>query len=193
MSFIKHVKDPAPLAEVGGSSRIDSLNNVFMLRAEPHEEFDAYNMSFHPGVRLLTLYFLCAADLRVWQRGFEVIAWQSSADDFAGMHVNFDHIVNPDLMPAPFVPVFFRLLLLSLPSISELFEHQMWLALMRKFRGAGEEYFDEDDALDDGQGLSTRPEIWTQGQGKARFEMLFAHRLQGHAAAQEAAAAAALA
>ena len=50
-----HITDPAPVNEVGGRTRIDSIQNVLLLRADLHNAWDNYKFAVNPDVRLLSI------------------------------------------------------------------------------------------------------------------------------------------
>ena len=46
------ITDPAPLGEVGGSTKIDSIQNVIHLRSDLRDAWDSYKIAVNPDVCL---------------------------------------------------------------------------------------------------------------------------------------------
>ena len=44
------ITDPAPLIEVGGPTKIDSIQNVILLRSDLHDAWDSYRIAVNPDV-----------------------------------------------------------------------------------------------------------------------------------------------
>lgn len=54
--YPSRITDPAPLAEVGGVTKIDSIQNVMLLRGDLHDAWDNYKFSVNPDVRIFLIY-----------------------------------------------------------------------------------------------------------------------------------------
>jgi hypothetical protein len=48
--FPSLITDPAPLNEVGGAKKIDSIQNVLLLRSDLHDAWDNYKFAVNPDV-----------------------------------------------------------------------------------------------------------------------------------------------
>jgi len=79
--YPSRITDPAPLAALGGSTKIDSIQNVIFLRGDLHDAWDNYDFAVDP------------------DRGYAVIPFVPGFDDIAGNVLKLDHIVDPDLRP----------------------------------------------------------------------------------------------
>jgi len=75
------ITDSAPLEVVGGSSKIDSLQNVLLLRSDLHNAWDNHSIAVNPS------------------RGYVVIPLLGGYDDVAGKVLKLDHILDADLRP----------------------------------------------------------------------------------------------
>lgn len=49
--FPSLITDPAPLSQVGGATKIDSIQNVILLRSDLHDAWDGYRFAVNPDVR----------------------------------------------------------------------------------------------------------------------------------------------
>ena len=54
--YPSRITDPAPLAHVGGPSKIDSIQNVILLRSDLHDAWDSYRFGVNPDVRFYALF-----------------------------------------------------------------------------------------------------------------------------------------
>jgi hypothetical protein len=45
------ITDPAPILALGGLSKIDSIQNVILLRSDLHDSWDNYEFAVNPDVR----------------------------------------------------------------------------------------------------------------------------------------------
>lgn len=79
--FPSRITDPAPLAEVGGPAKIDSIQNVLLLRSDLRDAWDSYEFGVNP------------------DRGYVVTPFVAGYDDIAGKVLKLDHIQDPDLRP----------------------------------------------------------------------------------------------
>ena len=50
------ITDPAPLLSLGGSSKIDSVQNVILIRADLQRGWDSYSLSVNPDVCISNFY-----------------------------------------------------------------------------------------------------------------------------------------
>ncbi|GBE89982.1 hypothetical protein SCP_1800040 [Sparassis crispa] len=79
--FPGYITDPAPPSQVGGPTKIDSIQNIILLRGDLHDAWDNYMFGVNPDA------------------GYIVIPFVSGYDDIAGKVLKLDHIVDPDLRP----------------------------------------------------------------------------------------------
>jgi len=79
--YPSRITDPAPLAALGGSTKIDSIQNVILLRGDLHDAWDNYDFAVNP------------------DRGYAVIPFIPGFDDIAGNVLKLDHIADPNLRP----------------------------------------------------------------------------------------------
>jgi len=79
--FPSRITDPAPAVEVGGPTKIDSIQNVMLLRSDLHDAWDNYKIGVNP------------------DRGYIVIPFVAGYDDIAGKVLKLDHIEDPNLRP----------------------------------------------------------------------------------------------
>ncbi|KAI0246009.1 hypothetical protein BJV78DRAFT_1258519 [Lactifluus subvellereus] len=79
--WIRRITDPAPLAALGGSTKIHSIQNVIPLRGDLHDAWDNYDFAVNP------------------ERGHTVIPFVPDFDDIAGNVLKLDHIADPNLRP----------------------------------------------------------------------------------------------
>jgi HNH endonuclease len=49
------ITDPGPASAIGGHSKIDSVQNVFMLQSDMHDLWDNYEFGINPDVSALIL------------------------------------------------------------------------------------------------------------------------------------------
>ncbi|KAF8555254.1 hypothetical protein OG21DRAFT_1507936 [Imleria badia] len=73
--------DPATLPELGWPTKIDSIQNVILLRSDLDDAWDNYKFSVHP------------------DRGHVVIPFIPSYDHIAGKVLKLDHIADHNLRP----------------------------------------------------------------------------------------------
>jgi hypothetical protein len=48
--YPNRITDPAPVAELGGLTKIDSIQNVILLRGDLHDAWDNYKFAVNPDV-----------------------------------------------------------------------------------------------------------------------------------------------
>jgi len=75
------ITDPAPNNEMGGSKKIDSIQNMLLLRSDLHDAWDNYKFAVNP------------------DRGHVVIPFTGGYSDIAGKVLKLDHINNPNHRP----------------------------------------------------------------------------------------------
>jgi len=79
--FPSRITDPAPLSDLGGPTKIDSIQNVILLRSDLHDAWDNYKFGVNP------------------DRGYIVIPFVPGYDDIAGNVLKLDHITDYNLRP----------------------------------------------------------------------------------------------
>jgi len=169
-SYPSLITDSAPLEVVGGSSKIDSLQNVLLLRSDLHNAWDSYCIAVNPSVCIFPRVgiYVTSSGTEFLQRGHVVIPLLPGYDDVAGKVLKLDHILDADLRP-----------------LDELFRDHFLQAVLKHMKGIGEPYWDHEDALGDGWMDLSRHDIWGGELGKAHLEFEMAHRLHGLRVAQE--------
>ncbi|KAF8723794.1 hypothetical protein AX14_009187 [Amanita brunnescens Koide BX004] len=75
------ITDSAPLLDLGGSTKIDSIQNAIFLRGDLHNAWDSYMFAVHP------------------DRGHVVIPFVPGLETIAGKVLKLDHITDPNLRP----------------------------------------------------------------------------------------------
>ncbi|OBZ79901.1 hypothetical protein A0H81_01457 [Grifola frondosa] len=75
------ITDTAPIADVGGAIKIDSIQNTLLLRSDLHDAWDSYRFGVN-------------ADA-----GYIVIPFVAGYDDIAGKILKLDHITDPTIRP----------------------------------------------------------------------------------------------
>jgi len=75
------ITDPAPLNELGGPTKIDSVQNMILLRSDLHDAWDSYKLAVNP------------------DRGYQVVPFVAGYDDIAGRTLKLDHITDTKLRP----------------------------------------------------------------------------------------------
>ncbi|KIJ13060.1 hypothetical protein PAXINDRAFT_117504 [Paxillus involutus ATCC 200175] len=79
--FPSRITDPAPLGQQGGPTKIDSIQNVLLLRGDLHDAWDNYKIAVNP------------------DEGYIVIAFVPGYEDIVGRTLMLDHIADPNLRP----------------------------------------------------------------------------------------------
>ncbi|KAH9164219.1 hypothetical protein EDB89DRAFT_2078143 [Lactarius sanguifluus] len=79
--YPSRIMDPATLPELGGPTKIDSIQNVILLRSDLHDAWDNYKFSVNPDC------------------GHVVIPFVPGYDDIAGKILKLDHITDNNLRP----------------------------------------------------------------------------------------------
>ncbi|KAF8219826.1 hypothetical protein L208DRAFT_1545762 [Tricholoma matsutake] len=75
------ITDPAPASVVGGHSKIDSVQNVFMLRSDVHDSWDNYEFGVNP------------------DDNYRITAFINGLDDVHGLVLHLDHIADLTIRP----------------------------------------------------------------------------------------------
>jgi len=75
------ITDPAPILALGGPSKIDSIQNVILLRSDLHDAWDNYEFAVNP------------------DDNYKVTAFIDQHDDVHGLTLQLDHIADPRLRP----------------------------------------------------------------------------------------------
>ncbi|KAK2462866.1 hypothetical protein APHAL10511_005064 [Amanita phalloides] len=79
--YPSRITDPAPPEDVGGPTKIDSIQNIILLRSDLHDAWDNYKISVNP------------------DRQYAVFAFAPGYDDIAGKVLKLDHIQDLNLRP----------------------------------------------------------------------------------------------
>ncbi|KAF8119575.1 hypothetical protein EV363DRAFT_1381539 [Boletus edulis] len=79
--YPSRITDPATLPELGGPTKIDSIQNVMLLRSDLHDAWANYKFAVNP------------------DRGHVVIPFVPGYDDIAGKVLKLDHIIDHNLRP----------------------------------------------------------------------------------------------
>jgi hypothetical protein len=71
------ITDPATLAELGGPTKIDSIQNVILLRSDLHDAWDNYKIAVNPDVCIFiyTKYYLSQFILTARTCSHSVCCW----------------------------------------------------------------------------------------------------------------------
>ena len=85
--YPSRITDPATLPELGGPTKIDSIQNVVLLRSDLHDAWDSYKFAVNPDVCsffIYTQYQFSSSVLTAWACGHPVrsrlrrYCWKSS-------------------------------------------------------------------------------------------------------------------
>ncbi|KAH8993536.1 hypothetical protein EDB92DRAFT_1854793 [Lactarius akahatsu] len=79
--YPSRITDPAPIFKLGGPTKIDSIQNVILLRSDLRDAWDNYKFAVNP------------------DRGHVVIPFVPGYDDIAGKVFKLDHITDYNLRP----------------------------------------------------------------------------------------------
>ncbi|KIJ08760.1 hypothetical protein PAXINDRAFT_18119 [Paxillus involutus ATCC 200175] len=79
--FPSRITDPAPLGQQGGRTKIDSIQNVLLLRSDLHDAWDNYKIAVNP------------------DKGYTVIAFVPGYEDIVGRTLMLNHIADLNLRP----------------------------------------------------------------------------------------------
>ncbi|KAF8659811.1 hypothetical protein AX16_001696 [Volvariella volvacea WC 439] len=75
------ITDPAEEAVLGGSSKIDSIQNTITLRSDLHDAWDNYEFGVNP------------------DNNYRITAFTNGNDDINGRYLHLEHIQDPSLRP----------------------------------------------------------------------------------------------
>ncbi|KAG6878772.1 hypothetical protein C0993_008071 [Termitomyces sp. T159_Od127] len=75
------ITDTAPIVQFGGPTKIDSLQNIMLLRNDLHSAWDNYELSVDP------------------DRGHIIVPFVAGYDDVAGKTLELRHITDPTIRP----------------------------------------------------------------------------------------------
>jgi hypothetical protein len=147
-----------PLSELGGVSKIDSVQNAILLRSDLHNAWSHYCIAVLPEV---CIFHPHCFSLRSNWRGHVVVPFIGGYDDVAGKTLKLDHITDPNLRP---LDGLFR-------------DHFLQCVLSMKdvVLGIMDEDEDYEEAFDDEIDLSK--DIWSGKQGKEHLEYELSCRL----------------
>jgi hypothetical protein len=155
---------------MGGSTKIDSVQNVITLRSDLHDAWDNYEFGVDPNVRSNIGYTLLLRTQLFAQNNYRITAFTNGNADINGLNLQLGHIHDSTLRP-----------------LDELFTDHFMQGLLKHMKGTGEEawtYEDYDDAFGDGCNLSN-DRIWGTREGKERLELELADRLFDHRILQQ--------
>jgi HNH endonuclease len=164
------ITDSASLELVGGSSKIDSLQNMLLLQSDLHNSWDNHYIAVNRSVCIFSSVgiYVTSSGTEFLQRGYIVIPFLPAYDDVAGKVLKLDHILDADLRP-----------------LDKLFCDHFLQAVLKNMKGVRESYWDHEVALGDGRMDLSRDDIWDSELGKAHLEFEMAHRLHSLRVAQE--------
>jgi hypothetical protein len=165
--YPSRITDPASLPELGGPTKIDSIQNAILLRSDLHDAWDNYKFAVDPDVCIFSSIFTISSHHSFRQRGHVVIPFVPGYDDIAGKVLKLDHITDHNLRP-----------------LDELFRDHFLQGVLKNMKGEGEPTWDHEDALGDGIDLSRR-DIWGGKLGQEHLEFEMADRLHSLRIAQE--------
>src|ERR1700733_2507166 len=97
--YSSRIADPAPLAELGGSTKIDSIQNVILLRGDLHAAWHNYKVAVNPDVCICHLSKSTSSHHECTQLKYAVIPFVPGYNDIAGNILKLDHIADPNLRP----------------------------------------------------------------------------------------------
>ncbi|KAF5378523.1 hypothetical protein D9615_007056 [Tricholomella constricta] len=75
------ITDTAPASDVGGYSKIDSVQNAFLLRSDLHDMWDNYEFGVNP------------------DDNYRITGFVNGLDHVHGLTLHLDHIVDPTIRP----------------------------------------------------------------------------------------------
>ena len=155
---------------MGGTIKIDSVQNVITMRSDLHDAWDNYEFGVDPSVCSILGYTLLLRTHSLAQNNYRITAFTNGNVDINGLSLQLDHIQDPTLRP-----------------LDELFTDHFMQGLFKYMKGIGEPawtYEDYDDAFGDGSDLSNH-KIWGTREGKELFELALADRLFDHRILQQ--------
>jgi hypothetical protein len=156
---------------MGGSTKIDSVQNVITLRSDLHNAWDNYEFGVDPAVSCISYYILGSSKLHSEQNNYRITAFTNGNADINGLHLHLDHIQDPTLRP-----------------LDDLFTDHFMQGLFKHMKGASEVGWtceDYDDAFGDGSFNLSNAKIWGTEEGKRHLELALADRLFDHRVLQQ--------
>ena len=84
---------------MGGSIKIDSVQNVITLRSDLRDAWDNYEFGVDPTVSRRSYYILGSSKLDSEQNNYHITAFVNGNADINGLYLQLDHIQNPTLRP----------------------------------------------------------------------------------------------
>jgi len=127
-------------------SKIDSIQNVILLRSDLHDKWDNYSFAVNPDVRFLSALL----DLNSFaQAGYLVIPFVPGYDDIAGKILKLDHIIDQNLRP-----------------LDDLLRNHFLQGVLKNMKGTTEPTWDYEDALGSGIVDLSRPDLWVDERVK---------------------------
>jgi len=160
------VTDPAPLSEVGGSPKIDSIQNVLLLRSDLHDAWDSYRFAVNHEVCDFSLLAPRHLTMNFPQRGYVIIPFTAGYDDIAGKVFKLDRIQDRKHCP-----------------LDELFRDHFLQCVLKNMKGAEGPTWDHEDAFGD-RLVDLSRDVWASESGKAHLGFELRHRLYGLEVAQ---------
>jgi hypothetical protein len=160
------ITDTADVGALGGTSKIDSLQNLITLRSDLRDAWDNYEFGVDPDVSSIVRctpflsFRICA------QKDYHIVAFTNGNADLNGLHLQLDHIREPTQQP-----------------LCELFINHFMQGLLKHVKGSDEPvwtYEGREDAFDGGSVDLSKLDIWGTGEGKELFELALADRLLDH-------------
>ncbi|KAF8531012.1 hypothetical protein JB92DRAFT_3139171 [Gautieria morchelliformis] len=79
--YPSRITDPAPISDIGGPSKIDSIQNIILLRSDLHNAWDNYDFAVNPDADYVVIPFI------------------AGYDDIAGKTLKLDHINDCNICP----------------------------------------------------------------------------------------------
>ena len=170
--FKSQITDPEPYNHIGGHLKIDSIQNVILLRTDLHYAWNAYEIGIDVMVisSLLTPLSLRHLQLSL-QDDYKVIAFVDHYNDIHGKRLHLGHILDPDIRP-----------------LDTLLRDHFEQCVFRNMCGAEEDRDEFDFELDPFEPYSldlSDTSRWTSSKGQHLFEHALRDRLFDQRVAQE--------
>lgn len=162
------ITDPAHISEVGGPTKIDSIQNVILLRSDLHNAWVHYKFAVDPDVCLYTHFAIFVRSHQSTQAGYVTIPFVGGYKDIAGKILQLDHIADPNLRP-----------------LDEFLRDHFRQGILKNMKGTGESTWDYELALGGGR-MDLSSNLWDGKEGQAHFEFEMVHRLHSLQVEQEA-------
>jgi hypothetical protein len=154
------ITDPAPLAILCGLTKIDTVQNVNLLRSDLHDAWVNYRLAVNPGVCLFSstyprsLFYHTNSP----QRGYVVIPFIPGYNDVVKKILKLDHITDINLRP-----------------LDDICRDHFLQGVLKNMKGIRESTWDYEDVLGGGTMDLSRLDVWGDKSEHLEFEM--AHRL----------------